>query len=387
MPTIGSSSAPARARARGTPRRCARSVSPKMRVQRDRGRREQPRRRAAARTRRGCRRILRSSTRVRRGERHAGTSVSSKNSCSSPAPSAGASRVRATPPASAASPDGERLGVDDQAGLGAGERQAGGGERARQRLGVRRRDERARARQQLVARAGGHDPPAADDHQPVGHRLDLAQQVRGQQHGPAAVGEVAQQRAHPAHALGVEPVGRLVEDQHLRVADQRVRDPQPLAHAERVLPAPACARRRRRGRRARAARPRARPARRAAARSARAPRARAGPGCCAAASSSTPTRRPGYRQRRVGPPSTAAEPRVRAREPDEHPQRGRSCRRRWARGSPVTVPGSQRSETSLTTVRPPRRFVSPVASIMPPASAPRPPPRNHGRRSTRDRLR
>ena len=37
-----------------------------------------------------------------------------------------------------------------------------------------------------------------------------------------------------------------------------------------------------------------------------------------------------------------------------------SCRRRWGRGSPVTVPGSQRKETSLTTVRPPKRFVSPV---------------------------
>ena len=41
--------------------------------------------------------------------------------------------------------------------------------------------------------------------------------------------------AHPAHALGVEPVGGLVEDQHLGVAEQRVREPEPLAHAERVL--------------------------------------------------------------------------------------------------------------------------------------------------------
>ena len=73
--------------------------------------------------------------------------------------------------------------------------------------------------------------------------LDLAQQVRGQQHGAAAVGEVAQQVAHPADALGVEAVGRLVEDQDLGVAEQRVRDPEPLAHAQRVL-AHALARRR-----------------------------------------------------------------------------------------------------------------------------------------------
>ena len=64
------------------------------------------------------------------------------------------------------------------------------------------------------------------------------QQVRGQQHGAAAVGEVAQELAHPAHPGRVEPVGRLVEDQHLGVAEQRVGEPEPLAHAERVLPDP-----------------------------------------------------------------------------------------------------------------------------------------------------
>ena len=52
---------------------------------------------------------------------------------------------------------------------------------------------------------------------------------------PGAVGEVAQQAAHPEDALGVEAVGGLVEDQHLRVAEQRVGDAEPLAHAERVV--------------------------------------------------------------------------------------------------------------------------------------------------------
>ena len=33
----------------------------------------------------------------------------------------------------------------------------------------------------------------------------------------------------------VKAVGGLVEDQHLRIAEQRVGDPEPLAHAERVL--------------------------------------------------------------------------------------------------------------------------------------------------------
>ena len=48
--------------------------------------------------------------------------------------------------------------------------------------------------------------------------------------------------------------------------------------------------------------------------------------------------------------------------------------------NPVTVPGSQRNETSLTTARPPKRFVSRVASIMPSASGAGV-RRDHGRRS------
>jgi hypothetical protein len=61
------------------------------------------------------------------------------------------------------------------------------------------------------------------------------QQVRRQQHGAAVVGEVAKKSAHPADARRVEAVGRLVEDQHLGVAEQGVRDAQPLAHAQRVV--------------------------------------------------------------------------------------------------------------------------------------------------------
>ena len=40
---------------------------------------------------------------------------------------------------------------------------------------------------------------------------------------------------HPPDAGRVEPVGRLVEDQHRRVADQRRRQAEPLPHAERVV--------------------------------------------------------------------------------------------------------------------------------------------------------
>ena len=51
--------------------------------------------------------------------------------------------------------------------------------------------------------------------------------------------EAADQAAQPVHALGVEAVGGLVEDQHLGVAEQRLRDAEALAHAERVVAHPA----------------------------------------------------------------------------------------------------------------------------------------------------
>ena len=46
-------------------------------------------------------------------------------------------------------------------------------------------------------------------------------------------GEAAQEVAQPADALGVEPVGGLVEHEDARVAEQRGREAEPLGHAER----------------------------------------------------------------------------------------------------------------------------------------------------------
>ena len=46
--------------------------------------------------------------------------------------------------------------------------------------------------------------------------------------------ERADERAHLGHAGRVEPVGRLVEDQQLRVLEQRGGDAEPLLHAQRV---------------------------------------------------------------------------------------------------------------------------------------------------------
>jgi hypothetical protein len=69
----------------------------------------------------------------------------------------------------------------------------------------------------------------------------LAEQVAGDEHGPALRRQFAEQAAEPADAIRVEPVERLVEDQHARVTEQRPGQAEPLAHAERE-PADAAAR-------------------------------------------------------------------------------------------------------------------------------------------------
>jgi hypothetical protein len=74
----------------------------------------------------------------------------------------------------------------------------------------------------------------------VGHRRGLASSVllavaAGWQDGSAPVGVAAEQVAHPADAGRVEPVGRLVEDQHLRRMSRPMR-PACYAEASRSTP-------------------------------------------------------------------------------------------------------------------------------------------------------
>ena len=61
----------------------------------------------------------------------------------------------------------------------------------------------------------------------------LAHEVGGDEDGPALGGQRLHQVPHPEDALGVEAVDRLVEEQHLGVAEERGGDSEPLAHAER----------------------------------------------------------------------------------------------------------------------------------------------------------
>src|SRR5690554_4707449 len=52
------------------------------------------------------------------------------------------------------------------------------------------------------------------------------------EHGTPLVGQVTQELAEPDDALGVKSVGGLVEDKHLRVAQEGGGQSQALAHAE-----------------------------------------------------------------------------------------------------------------------------------------------------------
>ena len=61
--------------------------------------------------------------------------------------------------------------------------------------------------------------------------LELGELVAREHRDALLAGEVLQQRAQLGDALGVEPVGGLVEQQQPRLAEHRLRDPEALAHA------------------------------------------------------------------------------------------------------------------------------------------------------------
>ena len=168
---------------------------------------------------------------------HAATSssvVSVKNRSSRSAPPSRSS-ISTCRSAAARRPTCSGCGGDAQAACLRGRRQSGGVQGVGQAGVVEAADERALAGEQGVEAVVGDDPPAVDDDEPVDRRLHLAEQVAGQQHRATAGGEVLQEVAHPADALGVHAVGRLVEDQHLGVAEQRGADAEALAHPQRVV--------------------------------------------------------------------------------------------------------------------------------------------------------
>ena len=78
------------------------------------------------------------------------------------------------------------------------------------------------------------EPPTSDDDEVVGHQRDLGEEVAADEDRLAVAGKGDEHVADPAHAFGVEAVGRLVEDQRVGIAEQHAGEPEALAHAERV---------------------------------------------------------------------------------------------------------------------------------------------------------
>ena len=83
---------------------------------------------------------------------------------------------------------------------------------------------------ELVGPSVGHDLPVREDRDAVAHPLELAEQVRVDQHRDPAIPELEQQRSDRSPAGGIECARGLVEQQQLRLADERLRDPEPLLH-------------------------------------------------------------------------------------------------------------------------------------------------------------
>ena len=75
--------------------------------------------------------------------------------------------------------------------------------------------------------------PAADQADAVGDALDLAEHVRGEEHGLAAVARLAEDLVHLALDERVEAAGGLVEDDQLRAVHQRQDEADLLAVALR----------------------------------------------------------------------------------------------------------------------------------------------------------
>jgi hypothetical protein len=87
---------------------------------------------------------------------------------------------------------------------------------------------------QLLDRALLLHAAAGDHEDSVARELRLVEQVRGEQHGVAA-GQLPHEAADLADLRGVEPHGRLVEDEHLRIVEEGRGEADPLPVALREL--------------------------------------------------------------------------------------------------------------------------------------------------------
>jgi hypothetical protein len=89
---------------------------------------------------------------------------------------------------------------------------------------------------ELAGGAGGDGPAVVDDHHPAGQVVGLVQVLGGEQHVGAGRDQAADGVPELDAAAGVQPGGRLVEQQQPRRADQAGAQVELAAHAARVGP-------------------------------------------------------------------------------------------------------------------------------------------------------
>ena len=88
---------------------------------------------------------------------------------------------------------------------------------------------------ELVRGALGDHPAVVDHRDRVGQPVGLVEVLRGQQHGRARRRRAPRSSSHRLEpAARVEAGGRLVEEQHRRLGDERGGEVEPAAHAARV---------------------------------------------------------------------------------------------------------------------------------------------------------
>ena len=84
---------------------------------------------------------------------------------------------------------------------------------------------------QSLRRALMHDAPLIDEEQRVAHLRQLGEDVRGNEDRRALAGQNLHEIFELDAGLRIEPRGRLVEDQHLRLLEQRAPKAEALGHA------------------------------------------------------------------------------------------------------------------------------------------------------------
>ena len=79
-----------------------------------------------------------------------------------------------------------------------------------------------------------YDPPVVHHDHPIGQRVGLVQVLGGEEHGCALLHQAADDRPHALPAVGVEPGGGFVQEEHRGSHYQAAGEIEAAAHAARV---------------------------------------------------------------------------------------------------------------------------------------------------------